>query len=38
MGCTGWALGWDDASVILKLIDTGCGGDVSYNESVQTYR
>ena len=38
MGCTLFALGWDDSSVILKVVDTGCGGDASYDETVQTYR
>lgn len=38
MGCTLFAAGWDDASVILKVFDTGCGNDTSYETDVQTYR
>lgn len=34
---TVFALGWDDASVILKVIDNG-GDDVSYDTAIQTYR
>jgi len=32
-----FALGWDDNSVILKVVDNG-GDEISYNTSVQTYR
>ena len=32
-----FALGWDDASVILKVVDNGAD-EVSYDKSVQTYR
>ena len=32
-----FAVGWDDASVILKVVDNG-GDEVSYNNSVQTLR
>jgi hypothetical protein len=32
-----FALGWDDASVILKIVDNG-NDEISYDTSVQTYR
>lgn len=32
-----FALGWDDASVILKVVDNG-GDEVAYDDKVQTYR
>lgn len=39
MGCVVFAAGWDDVSIILKVIDTGCGiTDPSYDTAVQTYR
>lgn len=31
MGCTLFAVGHDYKSVILKVLDTGCGPDVSYD-------
>jgi hypothetical protein len=37
-GCTVFALGSDAKSVILHVIDNGCGVDPSYNTSIQTYR
>ena len=37
MGGTVFAVGWDDASVILKVLDTGLV-DKSYDDAVQTYR
>lgn len=33
-----FALGWDSKSVILKVIDYGANGDLSYDTAVQTYR
>jgi hypothetical protein len=38
MGATVFALGWDDASVILKVIDTGTSADPSFDGAIQTYR
>jgi hypothetical protein len=35
MGGTVFAVGWDDASVILKVLDTGLV-DKSYDDAVQT--
>jgi hypothetical protein len=38
-GCAVFALGWDSDSVILTVVDNGCGGDdPSYDKSLQHYR
>lgn len=38
MGQTVFAMGWDDASIILKTIDVGDPSDPSFNTQMQTYR
>jgi len=38
MGRTVFAVGWDDASVILKVLDNGQLNDQSYDTLIQTYR
>ena len=36
-GCVVWAVGWDDKSVILKVLDNGCD-EAALDTSIQTYR